>query len=229
MLTLSSVIDELFSCLGPLRACQEPIQDRCVNPIQDHMVDPVREHCVDPALHALEVNPLGCIPWLGVQPSLPQNDSEPQQRGRAEQLGRTQPSYQYNYGLVRTFRVEENGQGVQGKGIAILDSLPFEQLPSLCWIMSALQQALLVVDNLLAVLELLNDRPEGTSGVQVAAPKSKKSLSSRVPAIHEASLFAATFNDVDPEELERRTDEVKELRQNLVGTLGWSQRIANHV
>lgn len=236
MLSLSNVIDELFSCLGPLRGCQEPIQDRCVDPVQEHLIDPIRDGCVDPVLHYLEVNPLGCVPWLGTQPSLPQDDSPALQDSRAEQLARTQPDYQYNYGLVRTYRVEErNGKevGVQGKGIAILDSLPFEQLPSLCWLMLALQQALLVVDNLLAVLDLISqpERREKRSLEQEEASASGKKKVHQLGAAstEEADIVSVTLDDVNPEDLERRQEEVKELRQNLVGTLGWSRRIARHV
>src|SRR4051812_42024650 len=106
MLPLREIVDGLFSCLGPLRVCQEPIQDRCVDPLQDRLIDPINQECVDPLRRALEVNPLGCLPWAG-QPSLPQFDSVGQQESRAAQLARTRPQYQYNYTLVRTFQVEE--------------------------------------------------------------------------------------------------------------------------
>jgi arachidonate 15-lipoxygenase len=232
MLTLTTIIDDLFSCLGPLRACQEPIQDRCVDPIQDRIIEPLRDGCVDPVLQALEVNPLGCIPWLGQQPSLPQNSSEQQQKSRAEQLARTKPDYEYNYRLVRTFRVEErNGKqiGIQGKGIAALDSLPFEQLPSLCWLILGLQQALLIIDNLLVVLDLITEEPRQTRSRQEASVENAQKAGAATIADEQKDLVSVTSPDVDPEELQRRKKEVQELRQNLVGTLGWGQKLASHL
>jgi arachidonate 15-lipoxygenase len=234
MLSLTNVIDELFSCLGPLRACQEPIQDRCVDPLQEHIIEPIRDRCVDPVLHSLEVNPLGCVPGLGLKPSLPQYNTETQQKNRAAQLARTEPDYQYNYGLVRTFRVEErDGKrvGVQGKGLAILDSLPFEQLPSLCFIILALQQALLVVDNLLVVLDLISqpERRQKRSLQRAKVSSRGKTGAVSTPRDAEEDIVSATLDDVDPEELDRRQEEVKQLRENLVGTLGWGRKIARHV
>src|SRR4051794_9707473 len=109
MLTLTDVIDELFMCLGPLRACEEPIQERCVEPAQEYIIEPIQERCVEPVRRYLEVSPLTCLPWVNVSPTLPQNDSTAQQYARYSQLGRTRGHYQYNYRLVRTFRVEERG------------------------------------------------------------------------------------------------------------------------
>src|SRR5260370_30970622 len=97
MLSLSTIIDELFSCLGPLRACEDPIQDRCVGPVQEYLIDPIDDHCVDPILRSLEVNPLGCLPGFGLQPSLPQYDPIAQHATRAPQVRRTQPDHQHNY------------------------------------------------------------------------------------------------------------------------------------
>lgn len=227
MLSLSEVVDQLFSCLGPLRSCQEPIQDRCVDPAQEYVIGPVLEGCVNPVLRSLEVNPLGCLPGIGTQPSLPQYDSNTQQAGRAAQLARTQPDYQYNYTLVRTFRVEDrNGEkvGVQGKGIAVADSVPFSQLPSLCWIILALQHALVIIDNLIAVLELIEQptRREkhalAKAGV-VAAPD---------PVAEERDI-AAIAQDISPEEIRRSREKVMDLRSNLAGTLSWGRKVANYV
>lgn len=227
MLTLRDVIDELFTCLGPLRACEEPIQDRCVDLLQEHFIDPVGERCVDPILHSLEVNPLGCLPCFGDQPSLPQYDTRSQQDSRAAQIARTQPNYEYNYSLVRTFRVIERDSkkvGVQGEGIAVLDKLPFSQLPSLCWICLALRQALIILDNLLLVLDLL-DQPDQQKTLVRTQVEAK--AANGTPK-DEMGLNAVTMNDVIPEEVAQRRDEVRQLRSNLVGTLAWAQRVAGH-
>lgn len=228
MLSLSDVIDELFMCLGPLRACEEPIQDRCVEPVQEYLVEPIHEECVDPVLRSLEVNPLGCIPWCGLQPSLPQFDTEAQQHARAAQLNRTKPNYKYNYTLVRTFRVEERGGrkvGVQGRGIAILDSLPFSQLPSLCWIIIVLRKGLIVVDNLLMVLDLL----EQPARQETPVFNRTKAEAVTGAAVDEADLTTVTMDDVSPRELERKREDVQQLRNNLLGTLVWTQKVAARI
>jgi arachidonate 15-lipoxygenase len=228
MLSLSDVIDELFMCLGPLRACEEPIQDRCVDPAQEYLIGPVQNECVDPVLRFLEVNPLGFLPGCGPQPSLPQFDTTSQQDARDAQLGRTRPNYQYNYTLVRTFRVEErngNKVGVQGRGIAILDSLPFSELPSLCWIIVVLRQALIVLDNLLMVLELL----EQPTRQKTPVVNQEKAEALSGAAIHEADITSVTQDDVSPQELERKREDVEQLRNNLLGTLIWTQKIAARV
>src|SRR5438132_856935 len=143
MQSLAEIVDELFACLGPLRACEEPIQDRCVDPLQDYVIDPLQEQCIDPVSRAMAVNPLGCLPIIGgEQPSLSQDDSPAQQDSRDQQLQRARRDYQYNYDKVRTFHVEERDGvkiGIQGEGIGILDSLPLSQMPSLCWICLLLQ------------------------------------------------------------------------------------------
>lgn len=234
MLYLRDVIDQVFMCLGPLRACEAPVQDRCVDPLQDYVISPVDEYCVDPARRYLEVNPLGCIPGIGTPPSLPQYDSIAQQDGRAAQLTRTQPDYQYNYTLVRTFRVvERNGRkrGVQGKGIAILDSLPFSQLPSICWIMIVLRQALIILDNLLLVLDLLEQpqpqpqRRQDTPVVNRAKAAALSDTPDNATPADEPNLATVISDEVSPQELENRREEVQALRTNLVGTLAWGQKV----
>src|SRR5437870_856723 len=218
MQLLSQIVDQLFSCLGPLRGCQEPIQDRCVDPVQEYLIAPVSERCVDPVLSYLEVNPLGCLPVIGIQASLPQSDSITEQEERAAQLGRTQQNFQYNYSLVRTFRIQKrNGKdvGVQGKGIAVVDSVAFSQLPSVCWIIPVLQHALAIIDNLLAVLELV----EQPSRREQRALLSAKNGSVAVED-DEADLVTKNL-DISPEELERSRRGLLELRSNLGGTLGW--------
>src|SRR5882724_2365848 len=140
MLMLRDVVDELFTCLEPLRACEQPVQDYLVYPLEEGIIDPYREICVDPIRNALEINPLGCVPCLGIQPSLPQFDTPEEQDRREAQLARTQPNYQYNYTLVRTFKVKgpDGKIGVPGRGIAVVDKVPFSELPSLCWLLLVL-------------------------------------------------------------------------------------------
>ena len=159
MLLFRDIVSDLFACLGPLRACEEPIQNRIVDPMQEYVFDPFVDYCADPVRHALAINPCACIPGLGNYPSLPQYDSPAQQDTRTAQVARAKRLYQYNYTLVRTYHIEE-GQPVQGRGIAILDSVPMEQLPSMCWVILVLQQALVVVDNLLLILETLEQQQQ---------------------------------------------------------------------
>src|SRR5262252_3283002 len=221
---LNEIVDQLFTCLGPLRSCQEPIQDRCVDPAQDYLIDPVRDGCVDPVLNYLEVNPLGCLPVCGSQPSLPQHDSSEQQQDRAAQLGRTQQSYQYSYSLVRTFRIQKRNDqeiGVQGKGIAVADSVAFTQLPSVCWLILVLQHALKIIDNLLAVLELLENSPRREQRTVESLQKARLSAAD----VDDADLVTKTL-DIPTDELERNRQAVQQLRVNLVGTLAWGQRVA---
>ena len=228
MATLSDLVGELFTCLEPLRVCEDPIQDRCVYPLQERVIGPVSEHCVEPARRAVGVSPLSCVPALTARPTLPQNDTEAQQEMRAEQVGRTRSSYQYNYSLVRTFRVEErNGRrvGVQGAGIAILDKLPFSQSPSLCWLLEVVRHALIILDNLIVVLELL-DQPDHDGDAPVH--EQAKLLAAREGA-QEADLKTVTFNDVSPRELRRKRADVRQLRRNLLSTFVWGQGIADSV
>jgi arachidonate 15-lipoxygenase len=229
MLSLRDVIDELFMCLGPLRACEEPVQERCVEPLQEHLINPIHERCVDPVVRALAVHPLACVPWLGIKPSLPQNDTSAQQESRAAQVAETQPSYQYNYMLARTFRVEErNGKkvGIQGEGIAALESLPFAQLPSLCWILLALRQGLMIVDNLILVLELLDQPAQQDTPVR---NRLKAASAMTGTAESELDITSVTFNDISPQELQRKRDDVRQLRRNLISTLAWGHRVAGQV
>jgi arachidonate 15-lipoxygenase len=227
MLTLRDVIDDLFMCLGPLRACQEPIEDRCVDPVQERIIDPLRDNCVDPIQQALEINPLGFSPAFGTKPSLPQFNTPSQQDSRAAQLGRTKPNYQYNYSLVRTFRVEDRGGrrvGVQGRGIAVLDALPFSQLPSIFWLMLVVQHALVLLDNLLTVLDVLGQpsrRQKHARSKAVAGAAGRAA----VTAGGEPDLTAVAMDDITPEEVERQKEDVRELRRNLLGTLTWSRQI----
>ena len=225
-MTLTEIVDQLFTCLGPLRACQEPIQDRCVDPLQQYAIDPVAERCVNPVLNYLEVNPLGCLPVVGIQPSLPQSDSLTEQEERAAQLGRSQQNFQYNYSLVRTFRIEKvNGKdvGVEGKGIAVADSVAFSQLPSICWIVPVLQHALAIVDNLLAVLELVQEPSRREQRALVTAQN-------RTVAGEDDNEDLVTKNlDISPEELEQSRQKLSELRSDLGGTLGWGRRLAKTI
>ncbi|HXI25828.1 MAG TPA: lipoxygenase family protein [Pyrinomonadaceae bacterium] len=223
MLSLSQIVDQLFTCLGPLRGCQEPIQDRCVDPLQEYVIDPVTERCVDPVLSYLEVNPLGCLPVIGIQPSLPQFDSSTEQEERVEQLGRTQQNFQYNYSLVRTFKRNGKDVGVQGKGIAVADSVAFSQLPSICWILPVLQHALSIIDNLLAVLELVEQPSRREQRALVSAKSSTVAV-----ADDEADLVTKNL-DISPEELERSRRGLLELRGNLAGTLGWGRTLAKSI
>ena len=223
---LTDIVDQLFTCLGPLRACQEPIQDRCIDPMQEYLISPVREECVDPVLNYLEVNPLGCLPGIGSQPSLPQHDSKIEQEERAAQLGRTKQSYQYNYSMVRTFRIERrNGKeiGVQGKGIAVVDSIAFSQLPSVCWIIMALQHALVIIDNLMAVLDLIED-PARKQNRREASQK--KASAFATPDEGSDSDIVAKTVDVSKDEIERSRRQVSELRTNLASTLIWGRKVA---
>jgi arachidonate 15-lipoxygenase len=223
MLTLRDVIGDLFMCLEPLRACQEPIEERCVDPVQENIIDRLRDNCVDPIQRALEINPLGCIPWLGSEPSLPQFDTSSQQDSRAAQLARVQPKYQYNYTLVRTFRVEERkGRkvGVQGRGIAVLDSLPFSELPSLYWLLLVLQHGLILIDNLLLVLDLV-----GQPSRRRRRARRKAIAGPAAFAASEPDITSVALDDITPEEVERQREDVLELRRNLVGTLVWGRRL----
>src|SRR5258707_4972048 len=117
-LSLRDLVDELFNCIGPLRSCVEPVQDCLIYPYEEYVVDPIQANCIDPVTRYLEVNPLGCVPCLGIEPSLPQYDTPQQQDRREAQLTRTQPHYQYNYDLVRTYKVVD-GHGKQGEGLAV--------------------------------------------------------------------------------------------------------------
>src|ERR1043166_4372695 len=161
IVTLKEIVSDLFMCLGPLRVCEDPIQEYVVDPVTNCILEPISDDCVDPARRALEVNPLGnCIPCLTPVPTLPQKDSTREQRQRADELAATRSQYQYNYSLMRTFTViEKDGKknGIQGRGFACLDSLPFSQLPSLCWVALVLQHALVLLDNLILVLDLMLD------------------------------------------------------------------------
>src|SRR5947209_4334881 len=120
IVTLREIVSDLFTCLGPLRVCEDPVQEYVVDPATDCILEPVSDNCVDPVRRALEVNPVGsCLPCLTPAPTLPQNDSSPEQRRRAQELAATRSQYQYNYSLMRTFKViEEDGQkaGVPGRG-----------------------------------------------------------------------------------------------------------------
>ncbi|HEX8150565.1 MAG TPA: lipoxygenase family protein [Pyrinomonadaceae bacterium] len=226
MPTLSDIIDELFMCLGPLRACEEPFQERCVEPVQEYIVEPVQERCVDPVRRYLEISPLTCLPWVDITPNLPQNESTAQQYARASQLGRTRGHYQYNYRLVRTFRVEQRGNrkvGVQGRGIAVLDSLPFSQQPSIWWLVEVVREALLVVDNLLLVLDLLLQQPQQQNRGQMRAE-----ATARVAAASpddEPDIVDVTAGQVSTEELEVRRGELQRFRANLLGTLIAGRRL----
>lgn len=234
MSTLRDIIGEIFTCLEPLRACEDPIQDRCVYPLQERVIDPVGERCVEPVRRALDVSPLTCVPGLSTRPTLPQNDTESQQENRADQLNRTRTSYQYNYSLVRTFRVEEqNGRpvGVQGEGIAVLDKLPFSQSPSICWLLEVVRHGLIILDNLIVVLELLDQEPATAHDGEAAAPVYQQTnlLAARDARGrgHEADITTVTFDDVSPQELRRKREDVRQLRRNLLGTLVWGQSIAD--
>ena len=55
MQSLAEIVDELFACLGPLKMCEEPIQDRCVDPLQDYVIDPLQEQCIDPVSRAMAI------------------------------------------------------------------------------------------------------------------------------------------------------------------------------
>jgi arachidonate 15-lipoxygenase len=200
---LRDIVSEVFACLGPLRACENAVQENIIAPIDDYVVDPVTEHCIDPAQRKLEVNPLGCLPFCDV-PTLPQYDSPAQQQARADQLARTQPSYQYNYNLMRTFHViEQNGKkvGVQGEGIACLDSLPISQLPSFCWLLLVLQHALAILDNFILVLEVIGQQQRRI------APEAQSKTG-------DPDLTSVT-SDATPEEVERVRQEVQDLRSDL--------------
>jgi arachidonate 15-lipoxygenase len=220
-LSLRDLVDELFNCLGPLRSCAEPIQDYLVYPYEEYVVDPIQANCIDPVSRYLEVNPLGCVPCLGLEPSLPQYDTPEQQDRREAQLTRTQPYYQYNYDLVRTYKVVD-GVGKQGPGLAALANLPLTQLPSLCFIALALRQALVIVENFLAVLELLRKQSK-----QAAAPVAYKDSDET----EEPGLVAVTTNNtatpVSSVEIEQHLRQLTDLRFNFQGTLDWSHRVAS--
>jgi arachidonate 15-lipoxygenase len=219
LIPLRDIVSDLFACLGPLRACEESVQQRIVEPVQELVCDPTIEYCVDPVRNALSVNPLACIPGCGYYPSLPQFDSPLEQDSRAAQLARARSNYQYNYTLVRTFR-----DGKQGPGIAVLDSVPMEQLPSLCWVVIALQNALVILDNLLLVMEMLLQEPRldraavsGDMGAETIGGDGER---------HEATLLDVT-SDYPRAELERDRDDVRLLRANLFGTLVWGRSVSD--
>lgn len=212
---LSNIVTDLFACLGPLRACDEAVQRYVVDPVQECVIDPTMEYCVDPVRNALAINPCGCIPGCGGYPSLPQFDSPREQAARSEELARTQRQYQYNYDLVRTF---QNGQ--QGRGIAVLDSVPFAQLPSVVWLCLVLENALIVLDNLLLVFDLLaqprrRQRTDTIEGVQA-----------RVGEEEDETGLESLALDFSPEELARQRNEVHALRANLLGSVLWGRSIA---
>lgn len=219
MLLFRDIVSDVFACLGPLRACEEPIQQRCVEPIQEVIFDPFVDYCLDPVRHALAVNPLGWCPFCGVEPSLPQDDSPAEQDTRAAELQRARMRYQYNYSLVRTFH-----QGVQGKGIAILDSVPMEQLPSLCWVILVLQNALVVIDNLVLVLDMLAQPPRRQQRARNEAGTEEAVKSPE--AYSDKDLTSVLLEDTTAEELRCEKERVEDLRQNLLGTLLWGQSIA---
>jgi arachidonate 15-lipoxygenase len=222
MQSLAEIVDELFSCLGPLKACEEPVQDRCVDPLQSYVIDPLQEKCIDPVARAMAVNPLGCLPLIGgEQPSLPQDDSAAQQDSREQQLQRARRDYQYNYDKVRTFHVVD-GKGVQGEGIGILDSLPISQMPSLCWVCLLLQHVLVLIDNLLMIIELLLQQPRRQHVIDhIQSAKLK-----RDSLEEDAGITELTINDTTPEELQKRRDELLRFRDNIAGTFAWARRLA---
>jgi arachidonate 15-lipoxygenase len=224
-LTLRDIVSEVFACLGPLRACESAVQDNIVAPVEEYVVDPVTGHCVDPALRILEVNPLGCLPWCDA-PTLPQYDTPAQQQARADQLARTQPSYQYNYNLMRTFRVvERDGRkvGIQGEGIACLDSLPLSQLPSLCWVLLVLQHALAILDNFLLVLEMIGQRQRR---IRRKVEDVRADAAKVGDQIDEPDLTSVTLDEVTPEEVEQVRLEVQGLRADLFGSFLGVRRLA---
>jgi arachidonate 15-lipoxygenase len=226
MLMLRDIVDELFTCLTPLRMCEEPIQNYLVYPFEEGILDPYREYIVDPIRNALEVNPVGCVPCLGMIPTLPQFDSPTEQDRREAQLDRTQPDYQYNYTLVRTFKVHEGPGGakvgVPGRGIAILDKVPFSQLPSLCWLLLALREALVVIDNLLQVLDLLVVEPQTEN-----RPMRQAKAEANADGAEEADLASCADPSVTPEEIEQQRARIQHLRANIFGTVAWGRTAAN--
>src|SRR5438477_8347134 len=222
MQSLAEIVDELFACLGPLKMCEEPVQDRCVDPLQDYVIDPLQEQCIDPVSRAMAVNPLGCLPIIGgEQPSLPQDDSPAQQDSRDQQLQRARRDYQYNYDKVRTFHVVD-GEGKQGEGIGILDSLPLSQMPSLCWICLLLEHVLVLIDNLLMVIELLLQQPRRQHIIdRIQSAKLKHGAVGQ-----DAGIAELTIDDTTPEELQKRRDELLQFRDNIAGTFAWARRLA---
>lgn len=217
MVLLRDIVSDVFACLGPLRSCEEPVQQYIVDPLQEYVLDPTIDYCIDPVRNALSVNPCGCIPGCGGYPSLPQYDTPEQQDQRIAQLGRTKPLYQYNYTLVRTFH-----DGKQGKGIAILDSVPMAQLPSLCWVILALQNALIILDNLLLILDMLAEQPT----IPRQSDAQTESLSAEGVDNDEPDLAAVT-EDISPTEVERHKADVQALRTNLLGTLLWGRSVTD--
>lgn len=213
-LRLRDIVSEFFACLGPLRSCEEPAQ-RLVEPVQAAL-DTATARCFDPARDAFAINPCGCIPGCGGLPSLPQDDTPGEQAARAAYLARIKGFYQYNYSLVRTFR-----DGQQGPGIAVLDSVPTAQEPSLWWVCLVLQQAIAVLDNLILVLEALaqperRDRAKATS---------TGDLDEEAQQGHEPGLAAVV--DLRPEEARQHTRDAHALRASLVRTLVWGRSITN--
>jgi len=221
MLLLRDIVSDVFACLGPLRACEETVQEYVVDPLQEYVLDPTIDYCIDPARQALEVNPCSCIPGCGREPTLPQFDSPSQQDSREAQLARMKSHYQYNYSLVRTYR-----NGEQGRGIAILDSLPVAQMPSLCWVLLALQNALVVLDNLILVLEMVEQQSR-----RVDAPVSDGSEAVAASGSGEEDQdedLVSVLRDVPPEELARERKDLHALRANLLATLVWGRTFSLH-
>ncbi|HEX7154260.1 MAG TPA: lipoxygenase family protein [Thermoanaerobaculia bacterium] len=218
MVTLRDIVSDVLSCLGPLRACDDAVQTYVAEPLQAYVVDPTINYCIDPVRHALAINPCGCIPGCGSVPTLPQYDSPSQQDIRDAQVGRAKSLYQYNYTLVRTFR-----EGRQGEGIAILDSVPMAQLPSLWWVCIVLQQAIIVLDNLLLVLELM---AEGSPRDQAAMAVSDANRVDGDEELDEPDLKTVAC-DLSPEQLDDHRNEVQALRANLLGSLVWGRSVTD--
>jgi arachidonate 15-lipoxygenase len=222
MVLLRDIISDIFACLGPLRSCEEPIQQYIVDPVQEYVLDPTIDYCIDPARNALSINPCGCIPPCGGYPTLPQDDSPAQQDQRVAQLGRAKSTYQYNYELVRSFH-----NGEPGIGIACADSVPLAQFPALCWITVVLQNALIVLDNLILILEMVAKAP--TTPPEIGDPTKKLSaegLQSEGEEEDDPDLAAVTW-DISPEEVEQHKADVHALRANLLGTLVWGRSVTN--
>lgn len=222
MVLLRDIVSDVFACLGPLRSCEEPIQRYIVDPVQEYILDPTVDYCIDPARNALSVNPCGCIPPCGGYPTLPQDDSTAQQDQRLAQLGRAKQNYQYNYELVRSFH-----NGEPGIGIACADSVPLAQFPSLCWITVVLQNALIVLDNLILILEMVAEAP--TSPPETGDPVKKlnaEGAQSEAGVDEEQDLAAVTW-DISPEEVAQHKADIHALRANLLGTLVWGRSVTN--
>jgi arachidonate 15-lipoxygenase len=241
-LQLRDIVSEVFACLGPLRACEGAVQNNIIAPIEEYVIDPVRENCIDPVQRALEVNPFGCVPFCNCNPTLPQYDTPAQQQARADQIARTQPHYQYNYNLMRTFKVVDLGQqgqhpdcvvvsyskngiqvppqeaeqvNLQCEGVAILDSLPLSQLPALLWLLDVMRHALVILDNFMLVLELIGQqRRRVRRGVEGEQED-------------EPDLTAVTFNEATQEEIEQTRQEVQQLRAEIYSSFLGVRRLIN--